>query len=60
MSLHRDVLTYLGTLTVTQGSRRGEPFEVLPWERQFIRGAFGVEDDVALSVARGNGKPPGF
>ena len=56
MSLHRDVLRYLETLTVTQGSRRGELFEVLPWERRFLRGAFGVEDDVALSVARGNGK----
>ena len=42
MSLHRDVLSYLDTLTVTQGPERGEPFEVLPWERRFIRGAFGA------------------
>ena len=56
MSLHRAVLTHLESLTVTQGPQRGEPFEVLPWERRFLRGAFGVEDDVALSVARGNGK----
>ena len=56
MSLHRAVLTYLESLTVTQGPQRGELFEVLPWERRFLRGVFGVEDDVALSVARGNGK----
>ena len=54
--MHRAILKYLESLTVTQGPKRGEPFEVLPWERRFVRGAFGVEDDVALSMGRGGGK----
>ena len=54
--MHRAILTYLSSLTVTQGPKRGEPFEVLPWERMFIRGAFAVDDDVALSMGRGGGK----
>ena len=29
---------------------------MLPWEARFIRGAFSVEGDAALTVARGNGK----
>ena len=48
---------YLGGLTVTQGRRAGEAFTVLPWERRFVRGAFGPGvQSAALSVARGNGK----
>ena len=49
--------SYLSGLTVSQGRRAGEGFEVLPWQRRFIRGAFapGVQS-AALSVARGNGK----
>ena len=54
--MHRAILKYLESLTVTQGPKRGQPFEVLPWERKFIRGAFAVEDDVALSMGRGGGK----
>lgn len=47
----------MSDLRVTQGSRLGEPFTVLPWEQRFIRGAFKSDVEVAgLSVARGNGK----
>ena len=51
--LHR----YLARLTITQGRHAGKPFDVLPWQRRFVRGGFaeGVAT-VALSVARGNGK----
>ena len=50
-------IRYLGTLTVTQGRRAGDPLTVLPWQRRFIAGAFaeGVQS-AALSVGRGNGK----
>ena len=50
-------IRYLGTLTVTQGRRAGDPLTVLPWQARFVRGAFarGVQS-AALSVARGNGK----
>ena len=56
MKLHNRIIDYLESLTVTQGVGRGLPFKVLPWERRFIRGAFGVDGDAALSVARGGGK----
>ena len=51
------VVAYLAGLPVTQGAHVGEPFQVLPWERRFVRGAFapGVRS-AALSVGRGNGK----
>ena len=35
------LLDYLGGLTVTQGRLAGLPFHVMPWERRFIKGAFG-------------------
>ena len=49
--------TFIETLRVGQGSRAGELFELLDWERQFVRQAFaeGI-DAAALSVGRGNGK----
>ena len=47
---------YIRGLTITQGQGVGELFNVLPWERKFIKGAFTVEGDAALSIARGNGK----
>ena len=50
------LIDYLGRLPVTQGERAGQPFEVLPWERRFIRGAFRCEGDAALTCGRGNGK----
>ena len=51
------LLDYLGGLTVTQGRLAGQPFHVLPWERRFIKGAFGLGVvEAALSVGRGNGK----
>ena len=50
------LIAYLEGLTITQGQGRGEPFKLLPWERRFIRGAFGTTGDAAMSLARGNGK----
>ncbi len=52
----RPLLKYIEGLQVTQGEGVGEPFPLFPWERRFLRGAFGVDGDAALSVARGNGK----
>ena len=31
---------YLSGLEVSQGRHAGQPFEVLPWERRFVHGAF--------------------
>ena len=50
------LLDYLGTLRITQGRHAGECLTVLPWQRQFLRMAFGAPGDASLSVARGNGK----
>ena len=48
---------YLSALTITQGRHAGDPFRVLRWQRQFVRGAFAkAASTAALSVARGNGK----
>ena len=47
---------YIAGLTVTQGAGASEPFEVLPWQRRFLRGLAGTDGDVGLTVARGNGK----
>ena len=51
-----DLIRYLGGLTLSGGDLDGEPFEVWPWEKRFLRGAFRVSGDAALSVGRGNGK----
>ena len=57
MSNHTDLIHYLSSLTITQGRRAGQPFDVLPWQRRFIRNVFkpGVSD-ASLSIGRGNGK----
>ena len=51
------LVTYLETLTVGQGSLRGERFTLLPWQRRFVRGALspGVHE-AALTCGRGAGK----
>ena len=51
-----DLVRFLGSLTLTGGDHDGAPFTVLPWERKFVRGAFGQPGHAALSVARGCGK----
>lgn len=51
------IIGFLEGLTLAGGDHDGSPFKVLPWEKAFIRGAFGDGVDVsALSIARGNGK----
>lgn len=52
----KTLIEHIEGLRITQGQGAGEPFKVLPWQRRFLRGAFAVDDDAALSVARGNGK----
>ena len=50
------LIAYAESLTLAGGDHDGEPFVVLPWEKRFIRGAFAVKGDAALTIARGNGK----
>ena len=47
---------YVSALRITQGAGLGEPFRILPWQRQFLRGLVGTDGDCALSIGRGNGK----
>ena len=57
MATSTALIEYLGGLTVTQGRKAGRLFDVLPWERRFVRGAFRPDvSEAALSIARGNGK----
>ena len=56
MALGDELIRFLSGLTLTGGDADGEPFEVLAWERRFVRGAFRGPGDAALAVARGNGK----
>ena len=51
------ILDHLAGLSVTEGRLAGESFTVLPWQRRFVRGAFGADvGEAALSVPRGAGK----
>ena len=51
------LVQWIGRLTVSQGRRAGEAFEVLPWQAEFLeRALLPGQYDAALSMARGNGK----
>ena len=50
------VIEYLGSLTLAGGDHDGKKFVVLPWQRDFIEGAFGCDGDVGISLGRANGK----
>ena len=57
MSLAGRIIEYLQGLRVTQGHDRGEPLQLLGWQKQFIRGAFADgTTEAALGVGRANGK----
>ena len=51
------LIRWIGTLEVSEGPLAGSRFEVLPWEAEFLRGAFadGVFS-ASLSMGRGGGK----
>ena len=52
------LIDYIGGLILAGGDHDGERFSVLPWQRRFLRGAFRLPGDAALSCGRGNGKSP--
>ena len=56
MRLSAKVGEYIGGLVIGQGRKAGDSFELLSWQRRFLRGAFGQDGDAALSMARGGGK----
>ena len=56
MSTGKKLIRFIGGLTVPNGRYAGRPLVVLPFQRRFLRGAFGQPDDAALSLARGGGK----
>ena len=55
-TIARELIAWLGKLTLTGGDLGGERFVCWPWEAQFLRGCFGQPGNAALSIARGNGK----
>ena len=56
-SLADRTIRYIGGLVIGQGRFAGERFDVLPWQRRFLRGGLapGVAES-ALTLARGGGK----
>ena len=54
-ALAEQIIEEIGQLTVTMGDLRAQPFVVLPWEEEFIRGMCSHSISL-LTVARGNGK----
>ena len=56
-TLFNQLLDYLGGLKVTQGRLAGQAFNVMPWEKRFIKGAFAPDViESSLTIGRGNGK----
>ena len=55
-NISRELIAWMGTLTLSGGDLDGQPFTVWPWERRFLRGAFSQPGNSALSIGRGNGK----
>ena len=52
----KDIFEYMEGLIIGQGREAGENLTLYPWQKRFLRGAFGQPDDAALSLARGGGK----
>ena len=57
MPLGKRTIDYIQGLRIAQGRHAGQPFEVLPWQARFLRGALapGV-GEASLTVGRGSGK----
>ena len=56
MTVADTLIDFIEGLIVPNGRHQGERMVVLPFQRRFLRGAFGQPDDAALTVARGAGK----
>ncbi len=54
-ALADQIIDEIRALEIVEGPLRGQPFELLPWEIEFIK-ELCVADISALTIARGNGK----
>lgn len=52
----KDLYQYLECLIIGQGREVGRRLQLYPWQRRFLRGAFGQPDDAALGQAQRGGK----
>ena len=52
----KPLFEYLEGLEIGQGRYAGQKLQLFPWQKRFLRGAFGQPDDAALTLARGGGK----
>ena len=52
----QELFDYMERLIIGQGREAGQKLKLYPWQRRFLRRAFGQPDDAALSLARGGGK----
>ena len=55
-TLGTQLIDWLERLTLSGGDLDGQPFQVWPWEKRFLRGAFRGPGNAAISVSRANGK----
>ena len=55
-TIAKDLERYIEGLVIPQGRFAGQPFRLFPWQKRFLRGAFGQPDDAALTLGRGGGK----
>ena len=57
MNLTNQCADYIATLRLGEGSRTGECFQLLPWQKEFLGAVCDENNDrLGLSIARGNGK----
>ena len=55
-TIGRELIAWMGKLTLSGGDLDGQKFQVWPWEKRFIMGTFRQPGNAALSIGRGNGK----
>ncbi|MEX0642126.1 MAG: terminase large subunit, partial [Pirellulales bacterium] len=57
MTTASKVIEFATSLKVSEGPKAGKPIKMAPFQKQYIRGAYGKGTLIAcLSMARGNGK----
>ena len=50
------LIRYCERLIIGQGRLAGQRMKLFGWQKRFIRGAFGIDGDAGLTLARGGGK----
>ena len=54
--LQTPLFDFLERLVVGQGRFAGDRLTLMPWQRRYLKGAFGQDGDAVLTISRGAGK----